>query len=95
MKCVAYFVVYVLLLRFSDSAEISFTCDAENRATMKGDPGTPGKRGPEGPVGSPGPVGPKGDSADVTSLHDDVRRLNDTVTELKRKLALRPSELVR
>ena len=94
MKYVASLVVFVIVIRFSDSAEVSFTCDAENRATMKGDPGTPGKRGPEGPVGSPGPVGPKGDSADVTALRDDVIRLNNTVTELKRKLSLQPSKIL-
>ena len=92
MKSVVYILVYVIIFPMSDSAsQVSFSCDAENQERLRGDPGPPGKRGPKGPVG---PVGPTGGDADITSLIDDVRRLNNTVTELRRKLSLYPSEKI-
>ena len=92
-KVVGIFVSLILFHVSVCDRQVTFTCDGDEGSGTKGDPGPPGKRGPIGNPGSPGPIGPKGNTADVTTLEQEVRRLNEMVLELRRRSTLLPSKL--
>ena len=99
-----FFWMFFLLVFCVSNADrqVTFTCDGDSGAGVKGDAGVPGKRGPTGirgpagsagPAGPGGPPGPPGNSADVTALTDQVRRMNATLMEMRQHLNQIPSEL--
>ena len=90
-------VFFLLMLCVSNAdRQVTFTCDGDSKAGVKGDAGVPGKRGPtemRGPAGPDGPPGPRGNSADVTALTEQVRRMNATLMEMRQHLSRIPCEL--
>ena len=88
---------FLLMLCVSNAdRQVTFTCNGDSKAGVKGDAGVPGKRGPTGmrnPAGPDGPPGPRGNSADVTALTEQVRRMNATLMEMRQHLSRIPCEL--
>ena len=85
-----FFAVIAIFFRMSCSdRQVTFTCDGDGEAGVKGEAGVPGKRGPAGPRG---PIGPAGSTADLTELTELVRRMNESLMQLRHYVDRIPSK---